>query len=276
MSAGRRELARAKVNLTLHVGAMRDDGYHPLDSLVVFADIGDELEFNPAEKKTSLTIEGSKELLVDKQNSVLRAMNFVSAPPHHILLKKHLPVSSGIGGGSADAAAVLRKFPTDFSDHQLAFDLGADVPICLHSKTCRMTGIGENISFLPNLGQLSAVLVNPRVPVSTGEIFEQFDGVPRPSEAKPNTNSGGLLSRALSGENDLQDVAISKAPVIAEVLRALAQQSGCELARMSGSGATCFGLFRSNAQANAAAKSIANAQKNWWVQACRLGDTETC
>ena len=274
MSAGLWELARAKVNLTLHVGARWDDGYHKLDSLVVFADIGDELEFKPTEKKTSLTIKETKELCVNKRNSVLRAMNFVSAPPHHIRLTKHLPVSSGIGGGSADAAAVLRKFPQDFSHHKLAFGLGADVPICLHSKTCRMTGIGEDISFLPNLGQLSAVLVNPRVAVSTREIFEQFDAVPRALEAKPNAATGDLLSRALSGENDLQDVVIAKAPVIAEVLRALAQQTGCELARMSGSGATCFGLFRSDAQAEAAAKSISNAQKKWWVRPCRLGDSE--
>ena len=272
MSAGRTELARAKVNLTLHVGARWDDGYHPLDSLVVFADIGDGLQFKATETKTTLTITGSKELPVNKANSVLIAMEFVSAPPHHIRLTKNLPVSSGIGGGSADAAAVLRMFPSKFTHDQLAFGLGADVPICLHSKTCRMTGIGEDISFLPKLGQLSAVLVNPRVAVSTREIFEEFDAVPRARDAKPNAETGDLLSRALAGENDLQDVAIAKAPVIATVLRALAQQSGCELARMSGSGATCFGIFRSDAQAEAAAKLILAAQPNWWVQACRLGD----
>ena len=272
MSAGLWELARAKVNLTLHVGARQDDGYHPLDSLVVFADIGDELEFKPTEKKTSLTIKGLEELNVDAQNSVLRAMTFVSAPPHQIQLTKNLPVSSGIGGGSADAAAVLRKFPASFSHDEYAFGLGTDVPICLHSKTCRMTGIGEDISFLPNLGQLSAVLVNPRVAVSTREIFEQFDAVPRALEPRPNAETGDLLSRALSGDNDLQDVAISKAPAIADVLRALAQQSGCELARMSGSGATCFGIFRSDAQAKAAAELILAAQPTWWVAPCRLGD----
>ena len=272
MSAGRTELARAKVNLTLHVGARREDGYHHLDSLVVFADIGDELQFDQAEKKTSLTIKGAKDLPVTKTNSVLMAMEFVSAPPHHIQLTKNLPVSSGIGGGSADAAAVLRRFPAEFSHAELAFGLGADVPICLHSKTCRMTGIGEDISFLPELGQLSAVLVNPRVAVSTREIFEEFDAAPRALDPKPNAETGDLLSRALAGENDLQDVAIAKAPVIATVLRALAQQSGCELARMSGSGATCFGIFRSDAQAENAAKVILAAQPNWWVQACRLGD----
>lgn len=272
MSAGAKVLARAKVNLTLHVGARLGDGYHPLDSLIVFADIGDELEFNPTEDKTKLVIAGSAELSVDKQNSVLRAMEFVSAPPHDILLKKHLPVSSGIGGGSADAAAVLRKFPRDFSNEDLAYGLGADVPICFHSKTCRMTGIGEDISFIPNLGQLSAVLVNPRVAVSTGEIFQQFDQMPRDRNPKPNADIGDLLSRALSGGNDLQDVAISKAPVIAAVLRSLAQQSGCELARMSGSGATCFGIFRSDAQAKAAADLILGAQPTWWVRSCRLGD----
>lgn len=272
MSGGRIELARAKVNLTLHVGARWDDGYHQLDSLVVFADLGDELRFKPTEKKTSLSIVGSKELRVNKRNSVLQAMKFVAAPPHHIRLTKHLPVSSGIGGGSADAAAVLRMFPGDFTYDQLAFGLGADVPICLHSKTCRMTGVGEEISFLPNLGQLSAVLVNPGVAVSTREIFEKFDDVPRPLEARPNMETGNLLSRAILGVNDLQAVAVSKAPVIADVLRALAQQTGCELARMSGSGATCFGIFRSDAQAAAAAKAIAAAQTGWWVRACRLGD----
>ena len=138
-----------------------------------------------------------------------------------------------------------------------------------------MTGIGEEISFLPDLGQLSAVLVNPRVAVSTREIFEQFDAVPRALEAKPNAETGGLLSRALSGENDLQDVAIAQAPVIADVLRAFAQQSGCELARMSGSGATCFGIFRSDAQAEAAAKTISVVQSDWWVRACRLGDMQS-
>ena len=272
MSAGLKALARAKVNLTLHVGARRDDGYHPLDSLVVFADIGDELEFNPSDSPTSLTIQGAKELPVSAENSVLKAMAFVSAPPHHILLTKHLPVSSGIGGGSADAAAVLRQFSTEFSHDTLAFNLGADVPICLHSKTCRMTAIGETISFLPNLGQLSAVLVNPRVAVSTREIFEDFDAVSRALEPKPNAETGDLLSRALLGENDLQDVAMSKAPIIATVLRSLAQQPGCELARMSGSGATCFGIFRSDAQAKAAAELILAAQPKWWIMPCRLGD----
>ena len=272
MSAGLKALARAKVNLTLHVGARRDDGYHALDSLVVFADVGDELEFKPSEDKTHLTIQGAKELRVNEENSVLKAMKLVSAPPHHIQLTKYLPVSSGIGGGSADAAAVLRQFPTDFSHGELAFSLGADVPICLHSKTCRMTAIGEIISFLPNLGQLSAVLVNPRVAVSTGEIFRQFDQVTRALVPKPNAETGDLLSRALSGENDLQDVAISKAPIIATVLRSLAQQPGCELARMSGSGATCFGIFRSDAQAKAAAELILAAQPKWWVAPCRLGD----
>jgi len=233
-----------------------------------------ELRFEPTQKKTSLSIIGSKKLRVNKTNSVLRAMKFVSAPPHHIQLKKHLPVSSGIGGGSADAAAVLRMFPGEFTHDQLAFGLGADVPICLHSRTCRMTGIGEDISFLPHLGQLSAVLVNPGVAVSTREIFEKFDDVPRSLEARPNVETGSLLSRAISGENDLQAIAISKAPIINDVLRAIAQQTGCELARMSGSGATCFGIFRSDAQADAAAKVISTGNPDWWVRTCRLGDAK--
>ena len=274
MSKGRTELARAKINLTLHVGAVRGDGYHPLDSLVVFADIGDELRFKPAEKKTSLTIHGATDLPVSDQNSVLRAMRFVSAPPHHITLIKNLPVASGIGGGSADAAAVLRLFPSNFTSRDLALRLGADIPICVQSKTCRMTGIGETIKWLPNLGQLSGILVNPGVSVSTAEIFKKFDAAPRDLDPAPNVGSGDLLSRTLSGTNDLQDTAIAQAPIIADVLRALAQQPGCEIARMSGSGATCFGIFRSDAQAKFASDAIQAAQPDWWVKPCRLGDPE--
>ena len=135
-----------------------------------------------------------------------------------------------------------------------------------------MEGIGEVITPQAGLGQLSAVLINPGVAVSTGAIFKAMDAAPRAEIPAMTSRQGDLLSRALSGENDMQEMAIMQAPVIADVLRALAQQTGCELARMSGSGATCFGIFRSDAQAAAAASHLSTAQPEWWVQACRLGD----
>jgi len=229
---GTTELARAKVNLTLHVGAVRNDGYHPIESLVVFANVGDVLKFEP-EAKSSLTIHGTDALPTDGSNLILRTMEMAKTPPHHVILTKTLPISAGLGGGSANAAAVLRQLGTKLSHRELAFDLGADVPVCLVSQTAMMSGIGEVIETQAGLGQLSVVLVNPGVAVSTGQIFKA---------------------------------------IIADVLRTLAQQMGCELARMSGSGATCFGIFRSDAQAEAAATVILNAQPTWWVRACRLGD----
>ena len=267
----KRHLARAKVNLTLHVGALRDDGYHPLESLVVFADIGDDLSFEPADE-TILTIAGADELPTDGNNLIIRAMQMVEGSPHHIHLIKNLPVSAGLGGGSANAAAVLRQFNADQDDTELAFKLGADVPVCRASQTSMMRGIGENVTPLSGLGQLSAILVNPGVGVSTGAIFKAMDAQPRETYPKETALKGDLLSRALSGTNDMQEAATLQAPIIADVLRAVAQQTGCALARMSGSGATCFGIFRSDAQAQQAAQVISEVQPSWWVRACRLGD----
>ncbi|MEP3653948.1 MAG: 4-(cytidine 5'-diphospho)-2-C-methyl-D-erythritol kinase [Litorimonas sp.] len=266
-----RQLARAKVNLTLHVGALQNDGYHPVDSLVVFADIGDDLIFEPT-AETSLTIDGADNLPTDGSNLILRAMEMIDCAPYHIHLVKNLPVSAGLGGGSANAAAVLRQFGAMVPNDNLAFNLGADIPVCQTSKTALMRGIGEEVTLLPLLGQLSAVLVNPGVAVSTGEIFNAMDSSPREKTPKANVASGDLLSRALAGVNDMQDFAVAQAPIILDVLRSLAQQSGCELARMSGSGATCFGIFRSDAQAAAAAQAISAAHTDWWVRSCRLGD----
>ncbi len=268
------EIAPAKVNLTLHVGATREDGYHPLDSLVVFADFGDKLWFEPAAKKR-LTIRGADDLPTGGSNLIMRAMGMAKVSPHHVILDKKIPISAGLGGGSANAGAVLRAFDSNLTDRDLAYKLGADVPVCRVSQTSMMRGIGEDVSQLPNLGQLSAVLVNPGVAVSTGAIFRAMDSEPRAAEPRTTSLSGGLLFRALAGGNDMQDAAIGEAPVIADVLRTLAQHSGCELARMSGSGATCFGIFRSDAQAYDVADAISNAQPGWWVKACRLGDEET-
>ena len=271
-------LARAKINLTLHVGRVIADtndaffGYHPLDSIVVFAGIGDVIEMQPADE-TGLQITGpfSQGLSVGADNLILRAAFAAKASAHNIRLNKRLPVSAGIGGGSANAAAVLRLCGSH--DPDIAVGLGADVPVCLLSKTARMSGIGEKLDLLAGLGQLYAVLVNPGVAVSTAEIFKAFDAAPNiPATPKAQKSGGDLLSRALAGENDLQPIAIAQAPIIGDVLRALSTQDGCQLARMSGSGATCFGIFESAQAAQAAQSGIQALGPDWWVVATELGE----
>lgn len=271
--------ARAKINLTLHVGRVIKDpsdpfyGYHPLDSLVVFADIADVLEMAPA-KATALSISGpfGAGLTAEKDNLIFRALTAAKARPQDVHLIKNLPISAGIGGGSANAAAVLRMCGVD--DLRIAIGLGADVPVCLRSETAHMTGIGEDVTPMPHLGQLHAVLINPGVAVSTGGIFKAFDAAPNIRETpRPMKSSGDLLARALDGRNDLEPIAIAQAPVIGDVLRLLASQNGCQLARMSGSGATCFGLYESGTSALRAQAAIKAQAPNWWCEAITLGDT---
>lgn len=270
--------ARAKINLTLHVGRVIKDpsdpfyGYHPLDSLVVFADIADVLEMAPA-KATALSISGpfGAGLTAEKDNLIFRALTAAKARPQDVHLIKNLPISAGIGGGSANAAAVLRMCGVD--DLRIAIGLGADVPVCLRSETAHMTGIGEDVTPMPHLGQLHAVLINPGVAVSTGGIFKAFDAAPNIRETpRPMKSSGDLLARALDGRNDLEPIAIAQAPVIGDVLRLLASQNGCQLARMSGSGATCFGLYESGTSALRAQATIKGQAPNWWCEAVTLGD----
>ena len=273
-----KEQARAKINLTLHVGRVIKDpsdpyyGYHPLDSLVVFADIGDELEIFDAEK-TTLSIGGpfGMGLTAEGDNLILRALKAANASPQSVTLEKHLPVSAGIGGGSANAAAILRM--CDIDDVGMAVSLGADVPVCLRSETAHMTGIGEDVTLIPDMGQLHALLVNPRVAVSTGAIFKAFDASPDIRETpRPMRANGDLLSRALDGRNDLEPIAMAQAPVIGDVLRMLASQNGCQLARMSGSGATCFGVFESSRALRKAEAAIRVQAPEWWCVATLLGD----
>ena len=273
-----KEQARAKINLTLHVGRVIKDpsdpyyGYHPLDSLVVFADIGDELEIFDAEK-TTLSIGGpfGMGLTAEGDNLILRALKAANASPQSVTLEKHLPVSAGIGGGSANAAAILRM--CDIDDVGMAVSLGADVPVCLRSETAHMTGIGEDVTLIPDMGQLHALLVNPRVAVSTGAIFKAFDASPDIRETpRPMRANGDLLSRALDGRNDLEPIAMAQVPVIGDVLRMLASQNGCQLARMSGSGATCFGVFESSRALRKAEAAIRAQAPEWWCVATLLGD----
>lgn len=267
-------LCRAKINLTLHVGAPmangRWKGYHPVESLVVFADVGDRIEFSASEQ-TKLKIDGpfGAGLTAGHDNLILTALTLCNASPVAVRLTKNLPVSSGLGGGSANAAAVLRAF--DKKHHVDAASIGADVPVCCLSETSMMTGIGEIVTPVPGLGQMAAVLVNPGIAVSTGDIFRIYDGLNPKSQPDETATFGGLLDRTLSGRNDLQKTAVTLVPEIASVLAALETSEGCSVARMSGSGATCFGLFETDEAARSVAERL--SQRGWWAVATRLGES---
>ena len=277
-----RAFAPAKINLWLHVTGRRPDGYRELDSLVAFADVGDRLSAAPAGDLT-LTVSGPFAPALDAgaDNLVLRAARSLAAhcgiPANAALgLQKNLPVAAGIGGGSADAAAALRLcarlWRADIGNTamaRLALDLGADVPACLAGKTARMTGIGEKLAPLdPAPPAAPAVLVNPGTAVSTGQVFEALAG---PFGSPAEDRGGDLAGRAAANRNDLEAPAIALAPEIADVLAALRAAPGLRLARMSGSGATCFGLFDGAAAAEAGARTIAAAHPSWWVAACSIG-----
>ena len=277
-----RAFAPAKINLWLHVTGRRPDGYHELDSLVAFADVGDRLSAAPADDLT-LTVSGPFAPVLDAgtDNLVLWAARALAAhcgvPANAALhLEKNLPVAAGIGGGSADAAAALRLcaqlWRADIGNTamaRLALDLGADVPACLAGTTARMTGIGEKLAPLdPAPPAAPAVLVNPGTAVSTGQVFEARAG----SFGSPAEDRGvGLADRAAANRNDLEAPAIALVPEIADVLATLRATPALRLARMSGSGATCFGLFAADAEAAAAARAIAAAHPAWWVAACSIG-----
>lgn len=224
-------------------------------------------------EKTTLSIGGpfGMGLTAEGDNLILRALTAANSSPQYVTLEKHLPVSAGIGGGSANAAAVLRMCGVD--DLHVAVSLGADVPVCLRSETAHMTGIGEDVTLMPGLGQLHALLVNPRIAISTAAIFKAFDGSPDIRETpRPMKTEGDLLSRALDGRNDLESIAIAQSPIIGDVLRLLASQNGCQLARMSGSGATCYGLFENDNMLRKAEAAIRRHAPEWWCCTVMLGD----
>ncbi|MGZ3215516.1 4-(cytidine 5'-diphospho)-2-C-methyl-D-erythritol kinase [Paracoccus sp. T5] len=257
------EAAPAKLNLALHVTGRRADGYHLLDSLVCFADMGDVVQLSPG--PLSLRIDGPFAAgLSDQDNLCLRAARLVGGQAA-IRLVKNLPVASGIGGGSADAAAVLRGLARMGHDLPAAPEqLGADVPVCLASRPARMRGVGEIVTPLPPLPPLHLVLVNPGIAVATPRIFAGLtcrENPPLP--AIPAFADAGALIGWLAGtRNDLQPPALAAAPVIETVLEALRSQ-GAGLARMSGSGATCFGIFDNPGAARAAAAAL--ARNGWWA-----------
>jgi 4-diphosphocytidyl-2-C-methyl-D-erythritol kinase len=279
--------APAKINLFLHVLGRRDDGYHLLDSLIAFARLGDRIEVAPA-PGLSLTVEGpfAAGLSAGEDNLALRAARALADRVRPdagaaIRLTKNLPVASGIGGGSADAAATLRAlvrlWRLDLDADALArlgLRLGADVPICLFGRPARVGGIGETIMPAPALPAVGVVLVNPRVPVSTGAVFSRLGGrYSRPASPMPGVASVSQLADWLAEQrNDLEAPALSLAPSIGDVLAALSASGQCLLARLSGSGATCFGLYPDGSAAASAARALGGRHADWWVAATGLAD----
>jgi 4-diphosphocytidyl-2-C-methyl-D-erythritol kinase len=271
------EPAHAKINLYLHVTGRRADGYHLLDSLAVFADIADQIEAQPADT-LSLTIDGpfAQGLQAESDNLVLRAARALAdATGTHagasLRLTKNLPIASGIGGGSADAAATLRALSALWradTPAALPASLGADVPVCLESRPRRMQGIGEILSEAPALPPCGLVLINPGVAVSTPSVFRaRTGGYSPPASLPPRWADAGAMARDLARlTNDLQAPAESLCPAITGVLDALRAHPGCLLARMSGSGATCFGLYATPLAAAQAAAAL--SRPGWW---CRGG-----
>jgi 4-diphosphocytidyl-2-C-methyl-D-erythritol kinase len=288
------EEGRAKVNLSLRVVGRRADGYHDLESVVAFADCADRLTLEPG-SELSLTTTGPLAAACGEtsDNLVFKAARLLAeAVPNLKLgsfaLDKVLPVAAGIGGGSADAAAALRLLARlnnlsldDPRLQQVALATGADVPVCLHSRACDMTGVGEQLLPL-KLPVMPCVMVNPRVPVATKDVFQELGlrngelliGATAVLESPAWPEEGGSIADWVAVletvANDLEAPALRIEPVIGEVLDALRGSAGVKLARMSGSGATCFALYGSSAEAHAAAERIRRDHPGWWVHAGTL------
>jgi 4-diphosphocytidyl-2-C-methyl-D-erythritol kinase len=274
------EKAPAKINLTLRVLGRRADGYHELESLVAFADVADRLDLEPG-GDASLQISGpfAAGLNAGSDNLVLKAYAALrervpGLKAGRFLLEKHIPVAAGIGGGSADAAAALRLLARanglagdDERLSRAALAVGADVPVCIDCSARIMRGVGDVLSAPVILPQFGAVLVNPGVPLATRAVFGAFAGRQGSKDAlgvPPQDRVAAFEFLARHG-NDLTQAAIVRAPVIAEVLTALRALAGVRLVRMSGSGPTCFALFASAGEAEAAASWLKAARVDWWV-----------
>ena len=285
-----KETAPAKVNLTLKVIGKRSDGFHELISLVAFASVGDVLEFVP-EGELSLRVAGPFARDLGEHNLVLRAASLLLEQypgwrAGAFALDKRLPVASGLGGGSADAAAALRLMERAASEHvpgetiaQTARQLGADVSVCLGSQASVMRGRGEKLTHVSALPALSAVLVNPGVALGTEHVYAALNAPPLKEAhagGEENTpvsfeSADALIAYIQCTGNDLEAAAIELAPVIAEVRAALQALAGCRLVQMSGSGPTCFGIYGNADEARAAVQIISAAHPQWWVVATELG-----
>lgn len=283
------EFAPAKVNLTLAAGRARADGYHPVDSLVVFADWGDRVEVRDGEGLTlALEGEAAGPLRGEPQNLVLKAAYALRAAAERpdlaagLTLKKTLPVASGLGGGSSDAAAALRAlnrfWDLDFTTRQLAeiaAVIGADVPACVHARPVQMTGIGEQITPLVAWPELHGVIAHPGAALATASVFRAFDNESPHALTAGRAPAAGDFESAIAvlaaGRNDLEPAARALEPLIDETLSALDGLDGAALTRMSGSGASCFSIFPTRQDAERGAASLQSARPDWTVQAVRLG-----
>lgn len=289
-------LAPAKINLSLEITGRKTNGYHELSSLVTFASIGDELTFTstPQTADFGLEIDGpyANMLSATSDNLILKTCMLFTRhitpllAGGHFRLTKNLPIASGIGGGSSDAAATLihlaqyaKMPPTDPRLQELALKIGADVPICLARQTLSshhawwMSGIGEQISKPISLPPFSMALINPNIPVETRHIFKQLDldKIPAPTPPLMGVASfEGLVAYLKNTRNDLEPIAIELCPQIKNVLSALQSSPHCALARMSGSGATCFGIFESDQKAREATLTLQKIHPNWWIKHAQL------
>ena len=267
-------IARAKINLCLHVIDQRDDGYHLLDSLVCFAQFGDRLHFEPA-ATLSLQITGPMAAGVpdDENNLIMQAARLLNSDKGAtITLEKHLPMAAGIGGGSADCATTLLGLGALWDktpDMEQAASLGADVPVCLRAKPARIKGIGTDVHLLDTMPSFAAVLLNPNIALSTPQVFKKLAHKTNVGLSDLPKKFDDWLAYLQNCRNDLQAPAIALCPMIAQCLAQL-EDAGAQLARMSGSGATCFGIFSSMHEAKQTADYIAKAQPDWWVIASQL------
>ncbi len=283
--------APAKINLALHVVGQRADGYHLLDSLVAFAPVGDTLRISEGDQLT-LAVSGAESDGVpqDSSNLVMKAAGLLArGRGAAIQLEKNLPAAAGIGGGSADAAAAIRGLlchwqcsdmakATDEQLRPLAADLlklGADIPMCLACYPARVRGIGEDIEYLSQLKPVPALLVNPRVAVRTPDVFAalaQKENPPLPDDIPVFETTTGLINWLGQQRNDLEAAAQIVEPTVGKVLAALKGTEDCFLARMSGSGATCFALFPNQHSMIAAKQKIRRDHPAWWVSHGMFGD----
>ena len=288
---GRTAFAPAKVNLFLHVNGPGEDGFHPICSLMAFADIGDRVSTFEAEA-LSLRLGGpfARDLAGEGDNLVLRAARALIAEarrpvaPLGLSLEKRLPVASGLGGGSSDAGAALRLLREALGlsvDNArleaLAAALGSDGAACLWGAPAIAEGRGERLSAAPGLPPLDAVLVNPRTPVSTADVYRRFDAdgrfgdVAAPAAPDAFEDAADLAAWLAVQRNDLETAAIAVAPAVGAVLETLAGEPETLLARVSGSGGTCFALCASDIEAESLAERVEAMAPGWWVQRCRLG-----
>lgn len=281
-------IAPAKINLFLHVGPVDGEGYHPLTSLVAFADVGDGISVASADR-LSLTVGGpfGSGLTEDPDNLILRALRALGEaigtgePLVQVHLDKRLPIAAGLGGGSSDAGAGLKlardRLRLDLDDAalgEIAKVVGADGPMCLHARTAWAEGRGEVLTFEPKLPPLPALLVNPVVRSPTGAVYRAYDAAPRALEARPTPpadwSAAGVIDWLAEQRNDLQAPAIALQPAIGAAMQAVAALPEARLTRMSGSGSTVFALFDTRKAAEAAARQLASVQPEWWIMPTTL------